>query len=286
MNFNVNQARQVYVVKSLSEAKNLMSDKTLASAVSDGKVDLEKLNESEWKFDFGTTKKPGPVSDLIKECHVLHANYTKAEDMKLPVAKVTVKMGISEVVPGQDYAIKVVLRQAHTLADEDRVPVVGYIKAGLSSTAEDILKGIAESLQKNLKNEYEQPFTVEAAADSITITGVERAWELGKGMSRSTDFDVYAIPIRYSGIEVDWADIKKTQEKTIPNGHMMADLEYFAIGERGDQYRDNCIHFPSIKPDLKVDPSKEYDCLTIHYYDEHNTSFKSEKDIQILVEKA
>ena len=63
----------------------------------------------------------------------------------------------------------------------------------------------------------------------------------------------------------------------------IADLEYFCMGERGDQYRG--IGWPNIIPTkYMVDPTKEYATLDIHYaYVGANESVqKSEKDITIV----
>ena len=71
----------------------------------------------------------------------------------------------------------------------------------------------------------------------------------------------------------------------IPNGQLTADLEYFCMGERGDQYR--MIGWPNYIPTkYLVDPSKEYDYLDVHYYfqGEGVRSDKSEKQITLVCE--
>lgn len=67
------------------------------------------------------------------------------------------------------------------------------------------------------------------------------------------------------------------------NGHDIADLEYFAMGERGDQYR--MVGFPNIVPTTYlVNPDKEYNVLEIHYAftDEGANSYRSEKEITVV----
>ena len=59
-------------------------------------------------------------------------------------------------------------------------------------------------------------------------------------------------------------------------------MEYFAMGERGDQYR--MMGYPDvIETEYLVDPAKEYDVLVVHYaYKGANEGdYKSEKDLVI-----
>ena len=74
-----------------------------------------------------------------------------------------------------------------------------------------------------------------------------------------------------------------TPTKTVPDGHLIADLEYFCMGARGDIYRG--MGYPNtIKTTYLVDPSAVYDVLDIHYfYTGSNESVqKSEKTITLV----
>ena len=69
----------------------------------------------------------------------------------------------------------------------------------------------------------------------------------------------------------------------IPNGQLTADLEYFCMGERGDQYR--MVGWPNyIHTEYLVTPTDEYDYLDVHYYfqGEGVRSDKSEKQITLV----
>jgi len=67
--------------------------------------------------------------------------------------------------------------------------------------------------------------------------------------------------------EVNWGtvtDYTATYNQVVGNGYKMANLEYFCMGERGDQYRN--IMWPnSIPTKYFVDPTKTYYCLDIQY---------------------
>lgn len=72
----------------------------------------------------------------------------------------------------------------------------------------------------------------------------------------------------------------------VTNSKLMADYEYFYMGERGDQYR--MVGFPNYIPTTYlVDPTAKYgyDTIAIHfaYVGANHSVQKSEKDITILV---
>lgn len=76
---------------------------------------------------------------------------------------------------------------------------------------------------------------------------------------------------------------------TIVNSHLAAELEYFAMGERADLYRN--VGWPDVrKTEYIVDPDNAYgyDMINIHYayVGSNHAVQKSEKDITILVPRA
>lgn len=100
-------------------------------------------------------------------------------------------------------------------------------------------------------------------------------------------FTVHASPARNSSsIEMPWLSTIEFLHGSIKNGKIAADLEYFAMGERADQYRMS--GWPNYIPTkYVVDESKVYDMICIHYaYAGSNEAVqKSEKDITILCER-
>ena len=79
---------------------------------------------------------------------------------------------------------------------------------------------------------------------------------------------------------------KQASTNSIPDGHKIADLEYFCMGERGDVYR--MVGFPNvIRTKYLVNPDLKYNTIDIHYaYVGSNEAVqKSEKDITIVVPK-
>ena len=99
-------------------------------------------------------------------------------------------------------------------------------------------------------------------------------------------FDVQFRPIVVDGDEYLWGTVAYEEAKnTVEDGHNIADLEYFCMGARGDDYR--MMGYPNYIPTkYLVDPDKKYDTLDIHYAftDSNEGVQKSEKTITIVCE--
>lgn len=84
----------------------------------------------------------------------------------------------------------------------------------------------------------------------------------------------------------DVTKVRATNTSTLNNSYDIADMEYFYMGERGDQYRLN--GFPNYIPtDYLITPSDNsdgYDVLQVHYYylGSNEQAQKSEKDLIIV----
>ena len=132
-------------------------------------------------------------------------------------------------------------------------------------------------------NPYYATDTLVTDIDSIRITEVEQPWRLGVMAQTPVYFTVQSVPVTVNGDERHWATLTEGTSGSIGNGKLIADLEYFCMGERGDIYRG--VGFPnSIPTKYMVDASKKYYVLDIHYaYVGSNEAVqKSEKDITIV----
>lgn len=119
--------------------------------------------------------------------------------------------------------------------------------------------------------------------DSVRITEVEQPWVLGTMPRTSVYYTVQTVPVTVEGDEVHWATITEGTNGTLHNGKTIADMEYFYMGERGDQYRN--VGWPNVIPTkYLVDATKPYDTFDIHYaYVGSNESVqKSEKTLTIV----
>lgn len=147
-------------------------------------------------------------------------------------------------------------------------------------------------------------FTYVPQSEVSTATGAEIAsptklviaemsqvgeWALGTKQYTPVYFEVIPTTVNDPNAgEVEWGtvtDYTSTYGQVVGNGYKMADLEYFCMGERGDQYRN--VGWPkSIPTKYFVDPSKTYYVLDIHYAYQGTCEDiqKSEKTMTILAE--
>ena len=93
-------------------------------------------------------------------------------------------------------------------------------------------------------------------------------WQLGTKQYTPVYFQVLPTTVTDATLgEVEWgtvSDYTSTYNQVVGNGYKYADLEYFCMGERGDQYRN--IGWPkSIPTKYFVDPTATYYSLDIQY---------------------
>ena len=213
-------------------------------------------------------------------------------------------------VAGQNYILRLAFRQYIGLSEEDQYFKYGEVIARSGMTASDFYKKMAISLAKNLENKTESTplvniylISAEAASTDVPVTSAtkesdltatdynqiiieetEQPWVLGMMPQAFIPFTPQFLTILVDGEERLWGVATKvTPTKTVPDGHLMADLEYFCMGARGDIYRG--MGYPNIiKTTYLADPDAIYDTLDIHYfYTGSNESVqKSEKTITLI----
>lgn len=296
----VNQNRHFYVAKKMEE----LTDKSEAGAIEVGCIDNGVKKEVYFKYKGADTSMRSP---LIQVENIAYVKAVKADDLadKLKQVKVTLDPEVNGGLPisGQDYILRIALRQFYGMSDEDQYFKYGAVHAYKDMTAEAFYKKMAESLEANFSREIGTYFEFEASADGLLIKEVEQPWHLGTYAQEKVYFEVYPTTVWDGGDEVTWGITQATGAKknskgedvdevlaeagTIKDGHKIADIEYFCMGERGDQYRN--VGWPHVVPTTYlVDPSKEYNVLELHYAftDSGTTSYKSEKEITIVSEDA
>lgn len=310
--FSTNQVRQLYVATALKSPNVIASDTAGSIAV---KSDTAK---SHLYFEYmgagGMTR-----SDLIDIKNILYAKATDADDLAYDLAKY--KLTLDDTVNGgepvvaQDYILRIAFRNYPGLSEEDQYFKYGMVHAVTGMTASDFYKTLALSLVKNFSREEQgllkfyletggvdagvvagAPIEVTKDTKESSLVGtytgiiIEEApqdWILGVMEQAPVNFTIQPDLIIDNGDERIWGVVKKvTSTNSIPDGHKIADLEYFCMGERGDVYR--MVGFPYvIRTKYLVDPDIKYNVIDIHYaYVGPNESVqKSEKDITIVVPK-
>ncbi len=310
--FSTNQVRQLYVAEALKSPNVIATDTAGSIAV---KADTAKTHlYFEYMGAGGMTR-----SDLIDIKNILYAKATDADDLAHDLAKykLTLDASVNGGIPvaGQDYILRIAFRNYVGLSEEDQYFKYGMVHAVADMTASDFYKTLALSLVKNFNREEGGllKFYLETGgADAGTVAGTPT--EVTKDTKESTLTDTYTgivieeapqewvlgvmeqVPVNFtlqpgtitaSGDDRIWGTVKQVAStSSIPDGHKIADLEYFCMGERGDVYR--MVGFPNvIRTKYLVNPDTKYNVIDIHYaYVGPNESVqKSEKDITIVVPK-
>lgn len=302
MVISINQVRQLYVAKVLKDSTAVL---TTAGDI------VPKADTAKTTLYFQYMSPAGLVSsDKIDIKNVMSAKATSSDALahKLIRYSVTLDDDVSATpVAGQNYILRLAFRQYIGLSEEDQYFKYGEVIARSGMTASDFYKKMAISLAKNLENKTESTplvniYLISAEADvpvtsatkesdltatdynQIIIEETEQPWVLGMMPQAFIPFTPQFLTILVDGEERLWGVATKvTPTKTVPNGHLMADLEYFCMGARGDIYRG--MGYPNIiKTTYLVDPDAIYDTLDIHYfYTGSNESVqKSEKTITLI----
>ena len=312
---SINQVRQLYVAK--APKTNTAIPTTVGDIVP--KADTAKTTlYFQYMSPAGLVS-----SDKIDLKHVLYAKATSSDALahKLIRYSVTLDADVSATpVAGQNYILRLAFRQYIGLSEEDQYFKYGEVIARSGMTASDFYKKMAISLAKNLENKTESTPLVNiylssaaaAASTDVPVTSAstdvpvtsatkesdltatdynqiiieetEQPWVLGMMPQAFIPFTPQFLTILVDGEERLWGVATKvTPTKTVPDGHLMADLEYFCMGARGDIYRG--MGYPNIiKTTYLANPDAIYDTLDIHYfYTGSNESVqKSEKTITLI----
>lgn len=308
--FSVNQARHFYVASEVKTPHVVASDATGSIAV---RTDTGKTHlYFEYKSADDLVR-----SDLIDIKNIMYAKATDASDMsrELQSAIVTLDSTVNGGSPvgGQDYILRVVIDNYIGISEDSKYIKYGMVHAYTGMTASKFYVELAKSLVKNFSKdaglikvtlqeevtpEEESGETTEAVPvdvntkwdtlvgeySGVIIDEVEQPWKLGTMPQSPATFTLIPTTITVEGDERVWGVVEEMEPSaTLNNGKVIADMEYFYMGERGDIYRG--IGWPNtIATTYLVDPTKAYHTLDIHYaYVGSNESVqKSEKDITIV----
>lgn len=287
--YSTNQNRHFFVIKNFLGANKIGELKALGDFTMGNTLDKEVY--------FASLGPGGPIrSDLICSKNVTYAKITTADKLKIALKKATVSLDPDinggKPVSGQDYILKIVINNYVSPDNGSATIKYGAVHAYADMTPEVFYTKLKESLEMNFSREVAPLFEFTSDANGVTITEVPQPWYLGTMKQDTVHFKVYGDFITFQGSEVSWAKHEKdgsvlleNSGKFLENGTSLADMEYFFMGERGNQYGG--MGFPNIIPtELLVDPDKKYDVLDIHYSfrDAGVNSYKSEKDIILVAE--
>lgn len=287
--FSTNQARQLYVAEALKPSNVISTDAVGSIAV---KSDTAKNHlYFEYMGAGGMLR-----SDLIDIKNIMYAKATDADDLAHELAKYKVTLDPTvnggSPVAGQDYILRIAFRNYIGMSEEDQYFKYGMVHAVPGMTAGSFYQELYKSLKKNFSRETEQLLDFSVAltggdASGLIVEEVPQEWILGTFPQVPVNFTLMPDTIIVNSDDRIWGLVEKqASTNSIPDGHKIADLEYFCMGERGDVYR--MVGFPNvIRTKYLVNPDLKYNTIDIHYaYVGSNEAVqKSEKDITIVVPK-
>ena len=296
MVYSVNQNRHMYIVK----AYNATVGANSAVGTIGGFKVSGKGNDKELHFLY---KGPDTVikSDRIQLKNLDYCKYVAAAEMVTPLKtlEITLNADVNEGAPiaGQDYILRIAFRQFYGMSDEDQYFKDAAVHAVKNMTAAAFMTAMKNALDLAFSRETgatktSNPYLkFEASGNKLVITEKEQPWTLGIGAQEQVLFDVIPTTVYSDGDEFIWGVVTdKTPAKedavvgtnAIGNGKKIADLEWFCMGERGDQYRMK--GYPNYIPTTYLaDATQQYDVIELHhaFTDTGVNSYRSEKDITL-----
>lgn len=224
----------------------------------------------------------GKRTDIIE--NVLWGKLTTADALATPCKKVTVAVTAAKVIGGENYVVRVSYPEVFGAGKE----------SWTTKTAVAQLKGdaepaeIVEAIEAQLKDALPDFITVDASTTNLTFTATPDMAGYKRGFRPVVmpDFEVSVNTVVEEGEDVQWATVTVGKDTTTVSGKFkLADMEYFALGERGDEYRQMGWPAVTYDADYKIDPkvAQEYDVLVVHYAyaGSNDQSHLSEKDLII-----
>ena len=281
-----NQVRHLYVVSDLVE--------TTPDALGELFVKGE-AGKSLWFQHYGQGGLTS--SDKIDVDKIRYVKQTAKAQMNDTIKSHTIT--VTEVSAGQVYEVKLRFLNYIGGGAQDFTYRLGTYRAKKTDDEAAIAAGLAESLQATLGLEpgtsasdiknYKEPIaTVTYAGAVITVNEVEQYWELGKFPVAQMPIEVYlnGIVVDDDYLNYEWATIAESTITLENSGKKIADLEYFCMGWRGDEYRG--MGFPrNFNTKYMVDPNDAtgYDLIDIHYFFQGTgvSVQQSEKEITLVV---
>lgn len=271
--FNVNQNRQFFVVNKTDE----MVTKNYA---------LENQFAFLYKGEGGLLR-----TDLVDNDKVCYVRLTKPEEMRKYLKKATLTLSADvnggAPISGQDYTVRLHINNYLAPGDANVLIKVGAVHATKGMTAAQFYEKMAESLKTSFAREPYEIFKFTHSDSGVVIEALDNEpYRRGVLSKDAVNFEVFPTTVTYEGDETVWGTVvmdKAGNSKFIGNGYTVADLEYFCMAERGDMFRN--MGWPNnIDVKYRVDPTKEYYMLDIHYFYSGPgvQTHKSEKDITIV----
>lgn len=302
--FSTNQNHHLFVANEYKAATTAEAAKTFADGAKAGTIAVRKLAKCvEPTIYFLYKGATTPLkSDYIPVKNISYIKAKPAKELRVPFKTqvVTLDANVNGGAPivGQDYILRIELTHWVGMSENDMYFKEAAVHVFANMSAKDFYDAMVKSLNLSFSREIgatpdSNPYLdFTSSEEGITITEKAQDWSLGIEAQEPVLFNAVSTTVYCNGSDVQWGVTKTTTPKVanvtpgtngIGDGHKIADMEWFCMGERGDQYR--MMGYPNYIPTkYLVDPEKEYHVLDIHYAytDEGTHSYRSEKDLSIV----
>ena len=302
-NFNTNQTRHFYVAGAIDSNVDTNLDIALGTLAT-GEMYF-KYKNADGLLTRSDTFDPKKIVSLKKTLSTAMAKKLKQHTVAVDTNVVT----LSNLV-GKTLDCIITIHQIADYDDASSYTFVASVVGNSTNTAsaaafhKDLAIAIAKALPKFDKNYplikvFSNGSQVLPTTPASSVTGASGGVVLVEGAQKYVRGKLSGEPCPFSVAfrladsntgDIVWgsdtvADSSVSGNTTVPAAYAVADLEYFALGERGDMYRG--FNFPNdYTPTYAIDLSKSYDILSIEYYwagDAENVQ-KSPRLIQIAAE--
>lgn len=291
--FTSNQVNHVYVAKAVAGDSSSVGyeldtndDAVKPSLSSNGDLFCWKTAEGELYFSYKNADGVAVRSDLIPIKNIMWARAISGNhrSQKRGLKIFTITAPLSPTV-GETYSITLEVKLNNGIETTYRKQAFAYAVSGDTQTK--ICEKLTKSLHANFDNDdyVKDLFTISTYSDSdttLTITEKSKSANYATGLraNDAVDFTVFSDNVIVTG---------PTVSNYVQNSYDIADLEYFALGERADVYRN--VGWPNANPSKtmitadEIGDSKHFNLLQIHYAftDSNEGVQKSEKDITIAI---
>ena len=293
VNFNTNQTRHLYVATGVGSA---------VGSLTPGQIMLggPDKNDNIW-FNYKNAEGDLVRSDSINIKNIKYVTKTTAAQLATPLKQVLVAVdsNVLDVTKATNYGkvvdLTVHIRNLTSYDDSDNLTFVASVVLGAdTNTATKFHKALAEAvalamMKPNKNVDYLKVFSngtevtkaiakaksATGAAAGIVIAQAAQKYVRGKLSNEPLNFDV-EFHLRDGEEDLQWgtATVLKSGDTgfiaanaSIPGYFKVADLEYFAMGERGDYYR-GYMYPNDYTPEylVKTDGSVNYDILNIEFF--------------------
>ena len=298
-NFNTYQTRNLYVAKAVDSSLNDAGDIYMGTTAT-GEIFFKYVNG-----DGLATR-----TDLIRPESIISLKKTAAADMDYKLKKHTValKSAISSDLSnykGKTFTLTITFHGVGSYDENDTFAVTASVVGDATNTANATAfhKALAEAiaaarpqqqypLLKVFSNgtEVKKGDTATGAAGGVVLVEAPRKYRRGVMDNKPYEFSVAFMLHDGNTSDVAWgedtvADSDVTNNKVISSTYEIADLEWFTLGERGDDKRG--YFYPmNYEPTYLVDLEKKYDIVSVEFYWQGNAENvqKSPRMIQFACE--